>query len=144
MDFWIGKGAIADISSMVSDTSVYTPEMVEKVVDVKKGDILIINTGYHKYGYDQPDVKNKKAQGGIDSKEFSYLVRHPGPAPGFFEWALKKKIKVIGVDCGCAEHPINTNIRYMHEREFEKRKRNSSRTTARPGTRCSPRINTTS
>ncbi len=115
-----GEGIVADISDEVSDYSLYTPEMIEKKVKVKEGDILIINTGYHRYTYDQPDVKNPNAQGGIDNKEFSYLVRHPGPAPGFFEWALDKKLKVIGVDCGCAEHPMNTNIRYMHTREFEK------------------------
>ncbi|MDW7730642.1 MAG: cyclase family protein [Bacillota bacterium] len=115
-----GEGVVVDISDEVSDYSLYTPEMIEKRVTVKEGDILLINTGYHKYVYDQPDVKNPKAQGGIDNKEFSYLVRHPGPAPGFFEWALKKKLKVIGVDCGCAEHPMNTNIRYMHAREFDK------------------------
>jgi len=115
-----GEGVVVDISDEVSDFSLYTPEMIEKRVNVKEGDILFINTGYHKYTYDQPDVKNPNAQGGIDNKEFSYLVRHPGPAPGFFEWALEKKLKVIGVDCGCAEHPMNTNIRYMHDREFQK------------------------
>ncbi len=115
-----GEGVIADISDEVSDYSLYTPEMIEKKVKVKEGDILVIYTGYSRYGYDQPDVKNPDAQGGIDNKEFSYLVRHPGPAPGFFEWALEKKLKVIGVDCGCAEHPMNTNIRYMHDREFKK------------------------
>ena len=115
-----GEGVVVDISDEVTDYSLYTPEMIEKRVTVKEGDILIINTGYHRYTYDQPDCKNPHAQGGIDNKEFSYLVRHPGPAPGFFEWALKKKIKVIGVDCGCAEHPMNTNIRYMHDREFKK------------------------
>lgn len=115
-----GEGVVADISDAVSDYSLYTPEMIEKRVTVKEGDILIINTGYHRYTYDQPDVQNPKAQAGIDNKEFSYLVRHPGPAPGFFEWALKKKLKLIGVDCGCAEHPMNTNIRYMHQREFLK------------------------
>lgn len=115
-----GEGVVVDISDEVSDFSLYTPEMIEKRVKVKEGDILFINTGYHRYTYDQPDVKNPNAQGGIDNKEFSYLVRHPGPAPGFFEWALEKKLKVIGVDCGCAEHPMNTNIRYMHDREFQK------------------------
>lgn len=115
-----GEGVVVDISDEVSDYSLYTPEMIEKRVTVKENDILIINTGYHKYTYDQPDVQNPDAQGGIDNKEFSYLVRHPGPAPGFFEWALEKKLKLIGVDCGCAEHPMNTNIRYMHGREFEK------------------------
>lgn len=115
-----GEGVVVDISDEVSDYSLYTPEMIEKRVKVKEGDILLINTGYHKFVYSAPDVKNPKAQGGIENKEFGYLVRHPGPGPGFFEWALKKKIKLIGVDCGCAEHPMNTNIRYMHEREFAK------------------------
>ncbi len=115
-----GEGVVADISDEVSDYSLYTPEMIEKKVQVKEGDILIINTGYHRYTYDQPDVENPEAQGGIENKEFSYLVRHPGPAPGFFEWAMEKKLKVVGVDCACAEHPMNTNIRYMHDREFQK------------------------
>lgn len=115
-----GEGVVVDISDEVSDYSLYTPEMIEKRVTVKEGDILIINTGYHRYTYDQPDCKNETCQGGIENKEFSYLIRHPGPAPGFFEWALKKKLKVIAVDCGSAEHPMNTNIRYMHDREFKK------------------------
>ncbi len=63
---------------------------------------------------------NENAQGGVESKEFGFLVRHPGPSPDFFPWALDMKLKVIGVDCGCAEHPMNTNIRYMHENEFKK------------------------
>ena len=115
-----GEAVIADISDFVSDYSLYTPEMIEKRVKVKAGDILIINTGYHKYGWDQPDIYNPNAQGGVENKEFGYLVRHPGPSPEFFQWALDKKLKVIAVDCGCAEHPMNTNIRYMHTREFDK------------------------
>jgi len=115
-----GPGAIVDISDVVSDYSLYSPEMITDRVQVNEGDILIINTGYHRYAWDQPDVYNEAAQGGIDNKEFGFLVRHPGPAPEFFPWALKMKLKVIGVDCGCAEHPMNTNIRTMHAREFEK------------------------
>ncbi len=120
LDDITGEGVVADISDQVSDYSLYTPEMIEKKVKVKEGDILIINTGYHRYTYDQPDCENAACQGGIENKEFSYLVRHPGPAPGFFEWALDKKLKMIAVDCACAEHPMNTNIRYMHDREFQK------------------------
>lgn len=115
-----GPGVVVDISDAVSDYSLYTPEMIEERVDVKEGDILIINTGYHKYSWDQPDVFNEEAQGGVESKEFGFLVRHPGPSPDFFQWALDKKLKVVGVDCGCAEHPMNTPIRRMHGRDFEK------------------------
>ena len=115
-----GPGVVVDISDAVSDYSLYTPEMITERVTVKEGDILIINTGYHKYSWDQPDVFNEDAQGGVESKEFGFLVRHPGPSPDFFKWALEMKLKVVGVDCGCAEHPMNTPIRRMHEREFQK------------------------
>jgi arylformamidase len=107
-----GPGVVVDISDAVSDYSLYTPKMITDRAAVKEGDILIINTGYHKYSWDQPDVYNPKAQGGVESKEFGFLVRHPGPSPDFF--------KVIGVDCGCAEHPMNTPIRRMHESDFNK------------------------
>jgi len=115
-----GEGVVVDISDAVSDYSLYTPEMITERAEVKEGDILIINTGYHKYGWDQPDIFNDEAQGGVENKEFGYYLRHPGPSPEFFQWALDLKLKLIGVDCGCAEHPMNTNLRYMHAREFEK------------------------
>jgi len=115
-----GPGVVVDISDAVSDYSLYTPEMITERATVNEGDILIINTGYHKYSWDQPDVFNEDAQGGVESKEFGFLVRHPGPSPDFFKWALEMKLKVVGVDCGCVEHPMNTPIRRMHEREFQK------------------------
>lgn len=115
-----GPGVVVDISDVVSDYGLYTPEMIIRRADVRKGDILIINTGFHKYSWDRPDVFNPKAQGGVESKEFGFLVRHPGPSPDFFPWALDMQLKVIGVDCGCVEHPMNTSIRYMHANEFAK------------------------
>jgi arylformamidase len=115
-----GPGVVVDISDAVSDYSLYTPEMIMQRATVKKGDILIINTGYHKYSWDWPDVHSPEAQGSVESKEFGFLVRHPGPSPDFFKWALDMQLKIIGVDCGCAEHPMNTNIRYMHANEFKK------------------------
>ncbi len=113
-----GPGVVADISDLVSDYSVYTPEMIMKKVTVKPGDILIVNTGYHHYSWDQPDVFSNDAQGGVESKEFGFYVRHPGPSMEFYQWALDMKLKWIGVDCGCAEHPMNTPIRRMHENHF--------------------------
>ena len=100
-----GPGVVVDISDMVSDYSIITPEMILKKAEVKKGDILIINTGYHKYSCDQPDVVNPSAQGGVESKEFGFLVRHPGPSIEFYKWALEMKLKVVGVDCGALSTP---------------------------------------
>lgn len=126
-----GRGVVADVSDAVEDYGFYTPQMIEDRVEVQEGDILIVHTGYRRYAWDQPDCPNEEAQGGIENKEFGYYVRHPGPSPDFFDWALAKKLKVVGVDCGCAEHPMNTNIRFQHGRDFEKAKQVAQRTTGK-------------
>ena len=115
-----GEGVVADVSDSVSDYGFYTPEMVTERVEVKKGDILIVHTGYRRYAWDQPDVPNPDAQGGVENKEFGYYLRHPGPSPEFLTWALDMELKLIGVDCGSAEHPMNTSLRRMHPGEFAK------------------------
>src|SRR5210317_1484218 len=52
---WIGPGVVVDISDEVGDYDLYSPEMLMKKAEIKKGDILIINTGYHRYAWDQPE-----------------------------------------------------------------------------------------
>ncbi|HOW27378.1 MAG TPA: cyclase family protein [Elusimicrobiota bacterium] len=102
-----GDAVVVDISDAVSDYSLYTPDMLMKRAKIKKGDILIINTGYHRYSWDQPH-----------SDEVRYMVKHPGPSPDFPDWALKMKFKWIGVDCGSADHPMNTILREWHPKLF--------------------------
>lgn len=92
-----GEGVIVDLSDAVGDYDLYTSEMIEERVEVKENDILIINTGYHKYGWDQPEADEER-----------YFMKHPGPNYEFAEWAMEKKLKWIGVDCGSADHPMNT------------------------------------
>ena len=46
---WVGPGVVVDISKQVCDYDLYSPEMITSNVEVKEGDILIINTGYHRY-----------------------------------------------------------------------------------------------
>ena len=104
---WIGAGAVVDISDEVGDYDLYSPEMLMKKVEIKKHDILIINTGYNRYAWDQPK-----------SDEVRYFVKHPGPGPRFHEWCLDMKFKWIGVDCGSADHPMNTIIRQWHPKSF--------------------------
>jgi kynurenine formamidase len=100
LDELIGPGVIVDISDIAEDYGIYTSKDIEDRVEVKEGDILIINTGYHRYAYDQPEAD-----------EVRYMIKHPGPTLEFAEWAKKKKLKWIGVDCGSADHPFNTKIR---------------------------------
>jgi kynurenine formamidase len=100
LDFLVNDGVIVDLSDAVGDYQVYTSKMVEERVEVKEGDILVIHTGYHHFGWDQPTAD-----------EIRYMVKHPGPDREFAEWAKKKKLRWIGVDCGSADHPMNTIIR---------------------------------
>ncbi|MBI4790930.1 MAG: cyclase family protein [Chloroflexi bacterium] len=107
-DFLVGPGVIVDLSDCAGDYDIYTSKMVEERVEVREGDILIIHTGYHRYGWDQPLAD-----------EVRYMVKHPGPDREFAEWAKGKKIKWIGVDCGSADHPMNTIIRTWMPRQAE-------------------------
>lgn len=106
MDFLCGEGVIVDLSDICEDYGIYTSKDIEDRVEVKEGDILIINTGYHRYGWDQPEAD-----------EMRYMVKHPGPMREFADWLIQKKIKWIGVDCGSADHPMNTKIREWQPKE---------------------------
>ena len=105
-DFLAGPGVVVDLSDAVGDYDIYTSKMVEDRVEVKEGDILIIHTGYHRYGWDQPLAD-----------EVRYMVKHPGPDREFGEWCVEKKIKWLAVDCGSADHPMNTIIRNWMPRQ---------------------------
>jgi len=99
-DYLVHEGVVVDVSDVCADYDVYTSQMIEERVEVKEGDILVIHTGFHHYGWDQPTAD-----------EIRYMVKHPGPDREFALWCRKKKIRWIGVDCGSADHPMNTIIR---------------------------------
>ena len=82
-DFLVGPGVVVDLSDAAGDYEIYTSQMVEERVEVREGDILIIHTGYHHFGWDQPNAD-----------EIRYMVKHPGPDREFAEWAKEKKIKL--------------------------------------------------
>jgi kynurenine formamidase len=98
--FLVGPGVVVDLSDATGDYQIYTSGMIEERVEVCEGDILIIHTGYHHFGWDAPTAN-----------EIRYMVQHPGPDREFAQWARAKKIRWIGVDCGSADHPMNTIIR---------------------------------
>ena len=102
----VGPGVVVDLSDIAEDFSIYTPQDIMDRVEVKKGDILIINTGYHKYGWDQPEADERR-----------YMLRHPGPSMDFVDWVKEMEIAWIGVDCGSADHPMNTKIRDWEPQE---------------------------
>jgi len=100
LDYLIHDAAVVDLSDVCGDYDVYNSQMIEDRVEVREGDILIIHTGYHHFGWDMPYAD-----------EIRYMVKHPGPDREFALWAREKKLRWIGVDCGSADHPMNTIIR---------------------------------
>ncbi len=107
-EYLVGPAAVVDFSDAAGDYDIYCSSMIEERVEVREGDILIIHTGYHRYGWDQPLAD-----------EIRYMVKHPGPDREFALWAKRKKLRWIGVDCGSADHPMNTIIRTWMPRQAE-------------------------
>ncbi len=114
---WVGPGVVIDLSNELGDYDLYEPDLLLKNAEIRKGDILIINTGYHRYAWDQEECD-----------EVRYFVKHPGPGPNFHKWALEMKFKWIGVDCGSADHPMNTIIRNWHPGLFAEAEKKLERT----------------
>ncbi len=106
LDYLVHDAAIVDLSDVCGDYDIYTSKMITDRVEVKEGDILVIHTGYHHFGWDQPTAD-----------EIRYMVKHPGPDQEFADWAKKMKLRWIAVDCGSADHPMNTIIRTWMPRQ---------------------------
>ena len=98
----VHEGVIVDISDQVSDWSIITPEMITSTVEVKKGDILIIHTGYHRYYEGKPEQDLTR-----------YFCMHPGGTRELAEWMLDMELAWWGIDAGSGDHPMNTTIRHM-------------------------------
>src|SRR6202050_228765 len=61
---------------------------------IEIGDIVLINTGWHrKYS---------------DSKE--YFGYAPGLSKRAAAWLVKRKVKMVGVDTACVDHPLATSL----------------------------------
>ena len=61
---------------------------------VRPRDVVIVNTGWHKFYEDFED----------------YFCRAPGFVPSAGEWFVKKKVKVVGHDTQANDHPLATAI----------------------------------
>src|SRR5438046_9419674 len=69
--------------------------MIEKRVQVKPGDLLLLHTGWHRY-----------ADFGATPDEERYYHYHPGAHPDMVPWLLEKQIHVWGMDCVSSNNPI--------------------------------------
>jgi kynurenine formamidase len=105
------EGVIVDLSEICEDWTVLKPKDITDRMEVKKGDILIYHTGYHRYYNGSPE-----------EDEVRYFCKHPGGDREFAEWIVEMELAWTGFDCGSGDHPMNTSIRDKRpdiRREYE-------------------------
>jgi len=91
LPYFFGSGVVLDIPK--KKWELITAEDLENATpEVREGDIVIVNTGWHKYYGDN--------------------VTYYGYAPGFGreagEWFVEKKVKMCGNDTQALDHPLAT------------------------------------
>jgi kynurenine formamidase len=94
------EGVVVDISEDMHDWAVIKPRHITDRIEVRKGDILIYNTGYHRYYNGAPEEDEER-----------YFLRHPGGDRAFAEWLVEMELAWTGFDCASGDNPLNTSIR---------------------------------
>lgn len=89
---WNGSTAtaIVDLSDMLDDLDVFGPEDIEKRVEVRDGDILIINTGWHKYTFLAPDGDEERYIQRLTPQHLPMVAGQKDPRSGAFELILDR------------------------------------------------------
>lgn len=94
LDVLIGPGVVLDLPK--GELGEITGDDLEKAAakaGLERGDILIINTGWH-HKWEEPD----------------YARKFPGIVRSGAEWLVKSGVKMIGVDWICIDHPAQTDM----------------------------------
>lgn len=94
-ELWKFYGTGVVLSIPKSRWEVITPDDLEAATpEVRPGDIVMINTGYHrKYG-DDPD----------------YYAYSPGLYKEAAEWLVARGVKLVGIDVQALDHPLGTYL----------------------------------
>ena len=91
-DRLFGNGVVLDIPKGSYET--ITAADLEKAQDVRDGDVVVINTGWH--------------------RRYSDSLEYFGEAPGLTEcaaqWLIAKKVKLVAVDTPFIDHPLATSM----------------------------------
>jgi kynurenine formamidase len=90
---FFGTGVVLSIPK--ERWEVVTAEDLEQATpEIQPGDIVIINTGYHKKYGDDPD----------------YYAYSPGLYKDAAEWLVERGVKLVGIDVQALDHPLGTYL----------------------------------
>jgi kynurenine formamidase len=109
LEWLYGPGVIVDLTDEMDELGAYTPDMIDSRVEVKKGDIVILHTGWHRF-----------AQFGDTPDEERYIHLHPGAHPDMVPWLLEKDVRIWAVDAISTDHPMDLPIgRFLGKGTFD-------------------------
>jgi kynurenine formamidase len=100
LDVLCREGVIVDISDEMEDWAVIEPRHITDRIEVRKGDIVVYHTGWHRFFNGRPEEDEER-----------YFLRHPGGDRRLAEWIVEMELAWTGCDCGSGDHPMNTTIR---------------------------------
>jgi kynurenine formamidase len=92
LDRFFGTGPVLDIPK--GEWGVIGPADLERAGEVGRGDIVIINTGWH-HRY-------------ADSME--YFGHGPGLSAAAARWLVEHEVKLVGIDTATIDHPMATSL----------------------------------
>src|SRR5205823_8357874 len=88
-----GPGVVLQVEK--GEWGLVQPEDLERArPEVRPGDIVIVNTGWHRRYSDSQD----------------YFGHAPGLSKRAAEWLVKKGVKTVGVDTATVDHPLATSL----------------------------------
>jgi len=93
LERFFGTGVVLSVPK--GEWELVEPEDLERATpEVRPGDIVIVNTGWHRYWGDSR----------------RYFVESPGTYEEAGAWLAEKGVKGFGIDCQALDHPLGTAI----------------------------------
>jgi kynurenine formamidase len=92
LDRFFGTGPVLDIPKGEWET--IEPEDLEAGAEVGAGDMVIINTGWHRHYSDS----------------IEYFGHAPGLSEAAAQWLVEREVKLVGIDTATIDHPMATSL----------------------------------
>jgi kynurenine formamidase len=93
LDVLFGNGVVLNIPKTQWEL-VTAEDLASSTPAVREGDLVIINTGWHRNF--------------SDSQE--YFGRSPGLAPEAAQWLIERRVSLVGMDTAAIDHPLATSL----------------------------------
>lgn len=93
LDRFFGLGKVAGIPKGEWET-ISVADLIEALPAVSPGEIVVINTGWHRRF--------------ADSQE--YFAHAPGLSPDAARWLVERQVKLVALDTPAVDHPLRTSL----------------------------------